>query len=102
MVFQALDHAAQFTFKIAPSIHARVVAAGHILPDEQAEFVAPVIPAVRLDLHVFATQIETRLLQELDVGAQGLIRRRRVNSVWPETLVESSHLKEKLLVERDP
>ena len=35
--------------------------AGHVLPDQQAQLVAPVIPAVRLDLDVLAGQLNPSL-----------------------------------------
>src|SRR5207249_6972502 len=71
-----------------PAPFGTLVAAGHVLPDQQPELVAPVVPAVRLHLHMLAGHVEPELLQHLDVGTQRLIRRRRVKTVRPEALVE--------------
>src|SRR5205085_217533 len=51
-----------------------LVAARHVLPDEQAELIAPVIPALRFHLHMLARHVEAELLGHLDVVAQRLIR----------------------------
>src|ERR1041384_2473652 len=102
MILQVLNHAQQFAFKIAPSIGCGVVAAGHILPNQQSQLIAPVIPAVRFDLYMFAREIEAGFLEEFDVRPQSLIRGRSVNAVGPKALVPRPYLERELVVESDP
>ncbi len=64
------------------------VAAGHVLPDQQAELVAPVVPAVRLDLDVLAGHVHAELLGHLDVVLEGLVRRGGVQPIRPPALIE--------------
>ena len=54
MIAPALDQAPQLHLELLLGLGGLVVAGGHVLPDQQAELVAPVIPAVRLDLDVLA------------------------------------------------
>ena len=79
-----------------------LVAAGHVLPDEEAQLVAVVIPAGRLDLHVLADHVEAELLGHFEVVLQRLVGRRGVESVGPEALIERAILKQRLVVEHHP
>ena len=76
------------------------IRAGHVLPDHQAELVAPVIPPVRLDLDVLADAVEAELLHGFDVPAQRLLGRRGVEAVRPESLVQRAGLEDELAVEQ--
>src|SRR5207244_8747339 len=78
------------------------IAAGHVLPNQEAELIAPVIPALRLNLDMLAGQIETELLGDFDVIAKRFIRRRGVEPIGPETLIERADLEDELAVEEHP
>ena len=51
-------------------------AAGHVLPDEQAELVAVVVEPGRLDLDVLAEHVEAELLEHFEVVLHRRVRRR--------------------------
>ena len=61
--------------------------------------VAPVIPAVRLDLDVLPRGVEAQLLGHLDVVAEGLVGRGRVDPVRPVALIQRADLEHRLAVE---
>ena len=75
--------------------------AGHVLPDQEAELVAPVVEARGFDLDVLAHHVKAELLEGLDIGAQGLVGGRGVEAVGPPALVERADLEERLVVEED-
>ena len=63
MVPPALDHAPQFGLELLLVDSAVLLSPrGHVLPDQQAQLVAPVVPAVRLDLDVLAGQLKPSFL----------------------------------------
>src|ERR1051325_8768268 len=64
------------------------MAAWHVLPDEQPQLVAPIIPAVRLHLHMLTCHVETKLLRNLNIVTKSLIGRSGVKAIRPESLVE--------------
>src|ERR1051326_6534274 len=76
------------------------VAAGHVLPDEQAQLVAPIIPAVGFDLDVLAGHVEAEFLGHFDVRAESLVGRRSVNAIGPKTLVEGAELEIGFIVQK--
>src|SRR5262249_2211842 len=80
----------------------RLIAAGHVLPDEDAELVTPVVPTLWLDFDVFADHVEPELLGQLNVVLQRLIGRRGVQAVWPKALIERANLEIWLSVEEKP
>ena len=75
------------------------IRAGHVLPNQQAQLVAPVIPTGGLDLEVLAHAVKTMLLHRFDVPAQCLVGRRGVDAVRPESLVQRADLEDELAVE---
>jgi len=78
------------------------IAAGHVLPDEQAEAVAVPVKTARFDLDMLAQHVEAHPLEHLKIIDHGLLGRRRVDAVGPEALVERTGLKEGLAVEKEP
>ena len=78
------------------------VSARHVLPHHQPQPVAPVVPARRLHLHVLARQVEAHRLRRLDVVAQRLVRRRRVEPVRPPALVQRPVLEQRAVVQEQP
>ena len=80
----------------------RDVAAGHVLPDDDAFAVAVVVPAGRFDLHMLADHVVAQLLGLHDVIAQRLVRGGSVEPVGPPSLVEGSELEEGPVVEHQP
>src|SRR5262249_6356362 len=76
------------------------VAAGHVLPDAQAELVGPVIPAGRLDLDVLAGHVEAELLGDLDIVAQSGVGRSSVQAIGPPTLIERAELEKRQIIEK--
>ena len=101
MVEEPVDEAVE----LAPELHSvrlcGVVAVRHVLPHEQSEPVAPVVPARRLDLDMLARHVETHLLGDLDVVSESVVSGGGVESVRPETLVEEPDLKEWFIVEKE-
>ena len=87
---------------LAAPVGAATVAAGHILPYQHTELVAPVVPAVGLHLHVLADGVETEILGALYVKLQSLVVRGGVETVGPPALVEGTHHKDILVVELSP
>ena len=83
----------------AGDLRREVVAGRHVLRDEQAEAVAPRVPARILDLDVLADEVEAHRLHRLDVGAERVVARRRVDAVRPEALVEHARDVERLAVQ---
>ena len=77
------------------------ISARHVLPNQQPEFVAPIIPAVRFNLDVLAGHVESKLPGHFDVVTERLIRRRGVNAVGPKTLIQRSELEERLVIQQE-
>ncbi len=75
--------------------------ARHVLPDQQAEPVAPGVEAVGLDLDVLAEHVQAQALDGLEVVPQGRVGRGRVEAVGPPALVEGPELEEGLAVEEE-
>ena len=110
MIVPAVDHALELELELLGRFGVRLispltgatprVAARHVLPDQQAELVAPVIPALRLDLDVLARQVEAEFLGDLDVVLERFIGRRGVEAVGPETLIERADLEDGLPLSR--
>ena len=74
----------------------------HVLPDDQAQRVGPVVPARRLDLDVFADEGEAQLFRLLEIEAQGVVGGRGRDAVRPVALVERAVQERGPAVERDP
>jgi len=66
---------------------------GHILPNKDAKFVAPMIPALRLYFDMFTYHVETKVLGCCNVKTYRFVAGRSIDSVRPETLVERPYLK---------
>ena len=77
-----------------------LAAAGHVLPDEHAQPVTVVIPAVALDLDVLAQHVEAHILGQLDVVDERVVARRGVEPVRPVALIEQPVVKIRLAVEK--
>ncbi len=99
-----LDHLVQLGLELgAPRLGHRIgLRRRHVLPDHQAEFVGPVVPAVRLDLDVLADGVEAEALVLIEVEAERRVGRRCVQSVRPEALVEGGQVEQDLPVQRHP
>ena len=78
------------------------VAVRHVLPDQQPETVAMVVPAGRLDLDMLARGVEAEHLGHLDVVAQRFVGRSRVQSVRPPALVQGTEHEQRLAIEKHP
>src|SRR5580658_17574 len=92
MVVLVFYHVEQLNLEFTLSFRGGVVAAGHVLPDQQPEFVAPIIPSIRLNLDVLSSQVETGAFEKGNVGAQSIISGSGVDAVRPEALVQSADL----------
>ena len=46
MIVKVLDHVKQFGLEFTLSFRGGVVAAGHVLPHQQSQFIAPIIPSI--------------------------------------------------------
>src|SRR5713226_2621501 len=78
-----------------------VVAARHVLPDEDAETIAVVVPARGLDLHVLANQVEPEAFRGCDVRAERGVRRRGVQTVRPPALIERTVFEQRSPVQKE-
>ena len=79
-----------------------VQGAGHVLPDENAQLIAPVIEPGRLDLDVLAEHVHAQGFDRFQVVAQGGVRRSGVEAVGPPALVEGPELEERFVVQEKP
>src|SRR5262245_26356512 len=97
-----LNHGAEFDLKLIGFDGLRIagvgINGGHILPHEQSELVGPVIPALALDLEVLAHHVEPEGFGLVEIEFKGGIGWGSVNSIRPKTLVQRSHLEEKLVI----
>ena len=64
----------------------------HILPYEDSEAVAVVVPAGRFNFHVFADHVEPPFLGLFNIVAQGFVGWGGQQSVGPVSLVERAEL----------
>ena len=62
----------------------------HVLPDDEAQLIAVVIPPLRLDLRVFAQQIEAQFLDGLQFMHHRRVGRRGIQALRPVALVEQT------------
>jgi len=72
---------------------------GHVLPNQQSQFVAPVEPASRFDFYMLAGGVEPELLGHLEVELQRFIGGRGVDPIRPVALVERAGHEDGLVVE---
>src|SRR5215472_9764304 len=103
MIAALLNHLLQFMLKLIRSLRLaldfsfigprRIAGVRHILPHQKPQFVAPIIPALRLDFDMLAAHIKSELFCHFNVIAQRRIRWRSVNAVWPISLVQWPELK---------
>jgi hypothetical protein len=89
----------QLALELLLRLGARVVRARHVLPHEHAEAIALGVEELGLDLDVLAQHVAAHLLHRLDVEAHRFERRRGVEAVGPEALVERTELKQRLAVQ---
>ena len=74
---------------------------GHILPDEEAQLVAPVVLQRVFDLQVLTDHVEAVILHGENVVIQGLFARSGVDALGPEALVQQAGQEDGLAVEVD-
>ena len=67
MITTTLDHPLQFDFKLRAPFWCGIVGAWHVLPYKQAQFVAPIIPSLRLNFDVLSRKVETGSLQRFNI-----------------------------------
>ena len=75
------------------------VAAGHVLPHDDAQLVAIRVPARGFHLDVLTNHVEAQFLCLLYVKQQGLVGGGRVEPVGPPALVERAGLEERFVVQ---
>ena len=75
------------------------IATRHILPDQQAQPVRPIIPALPFHLDMLAHHIKTKRLGHLQIIRLRGIGGRGVKSVRPEPLIQRPHFKIGLIVQ---
>jgi len=64
-----------------------------VLPNQDTEFVRPIVPALRLDLDVFANHVKPeRLLRFQKITFERQICRRGVNAIRPVPLIQRAKL----------
>ncbi len=68
----------------------------HVLPYENTQFVGPIVPTLRLRLHMFPDHVETGPFGKGDIETQGCVRRRSIDPVRPITLIQQTQLKKKM------
>ena len=101
------DDRRQLAAELGPAERRRWPAGGdrqvrHVLPDEDAEPVGPVVPAVGLGLHVLADHVVAEPLGRGDVKPQRGVGRGGVQAVGPVALVERAGLEHEPAVQQDP
>src|SRR5262249_6448571 len=48
----------QFSFKLNSAFRSRIISAGHVLPNQKAQLITPIVPSIRFYLHMFASQVK--------------------------------------------
>ena len=99
VVAQRVHHAPQLVVELPLALGRIVVAARHVLPHQEPERVAVEIPALRLDLHVLADQVEAEPSQREEVEAARVLGRGGIQPVGPPPLVEGAELEQRSVVE---
>lgn len=103
MVAVRLYQGCQFLFKLAFLFFVSFFEAiGHVLPDEESQFVAPVIPTLRLYLDVFSYHVEAPFADILYLPPESFVGGGGVDSVGPVALVQRPHLEYGPVVEGEP
>src|SRR6266851_1000631 len=102
MILERVDDVLELARELFLALRRFVVAARHVLPDEDAETIAVVVPARRLDLHMLANQVEPKALRGFDVRAERGVRRRGVQTVRPPALIERTVLEQRPSVQEQP
>ena len=74
----------------------------HVLPDDQPQTVAVVVPAVGLDFDVLADHVEAGFSDLRKIEDHCFVRRRRVNAVRPVSLIQHALLKNHFMIETQP
>ncbi len=104
MIPVALHQASQLGFELrhvqrlwVPGVG---IGAGHVLPDQEAKLVGPVVPAGRLDLDVLADHVVAERPLFLNVALEGIVGRSGIDAVRPEALVERAELEDELVVQQ--
>ena len=75
--------------------------AGHVLPHHEPQLVAPIVIPRRFDLHVLAAHVKTHALERVDIGAEGRIGGRRVETVGPPALIERTDGEGRAAIQKD-
>ena len=73
----------------------------HILPDDEAQLIAVVVPPLRLDLGVLAQQVEAQLLDLLQLVHHRRVRGRGIQPLRPVALVQQAVEEDGLSVEAE-
>src|SRR5690349_18384786 len=103
MIAACGDHCTEFGFKYIRRRSNCIirVATRHILPDEHTELVCPIVPALRLNLDVFAEDVPAKLLCHLNIIFERGVCWGGIYPVGPESLIQRSDLEHKFIVEQD-
>ena len=97
---QRVDHGLQFRAEIGLALVVpRRIAGRHVLPDQQAQFVAPVVPAGAFVLDVLASHVHAELLGHHDVVLHRLVGSRRVQTVRPPALIQRAVLEQHFVIQ---
>ena len=78
------------------------ISRGHILKHQYPQFIGPIIPALRLDLHMLSEGVESQLLCPLDIKPQRLVGRGQIDTVRPVSLIQSPRQHDRLAIEHQP
>src|SRR5260370_40638530 len=68
----------------------------HILPDQDTQFVSPVIPACRFNLYMLANHVVAQILDLLDIELERVIGGSSIDAIGPEALIQRTNLESKL------
>ena len=72
-----------------------------VLPDDQAQTVAVVIPALRLDLGVLAQQVEAQRFHLAELPLHGCVRGRGIQALRPVALIQQAVEQDGLVVQAE-
>ena len=88
------------TIKVLPVLPLRVaVTTRHVLPHNNSKLVAICIPTGRLYFNMFTDHIITKIFCLLNVIQQSFIRRSRIQTVRPPTLIKRAKLEQRFIIQ---
>ena len=100
MIPIAFNHFVQFFFELSFIFFGSFAkSTWHILPYQNSNFIAMIIPAFGFHFNMFPYHIKPPFFSFFYIPTQGFVSRCCVNTIGPVSLIERSHLENKFIVE---